>query len=164
MSSFDSSTLGGGNKGSQPVLFGNVDGGNERAISRKHLVKAFGNLYNKGLGSSPALYSNNILGPFRTSYNAGDVITNGYGATNNKYGNAANQINGNNVSRVKGLGDGVFNNGNDSYSGNPRYVYDSSDFIRYKKLNAINKNFNDITYGGANNSQSHQLKKYDHNF
>lgn len=155
--SFNQSTLGGGNKGVQPLLFGNVVGSNERAIARKHLVKAFGNLYNKGLGSSPALYSGNILGPFKTSYNAGDVTTNNYSATNSKYGNAANQINGNNLSRLQKLGDGISNNGNASYSGNPKFVHDSSDFIRYKKLNAINKNFNDITYGGANNSQSQSV-------
>ena len=57
-----------------------MDGANERSTSRKYLAKAFGNLYNTGLGYSPALYPNNILGPFRTAYNAGDVTTNGYGA------------------------------------------------------------------------------------
>jgi hypothetical protein len=40
------------------------------------------------------------------------------------------------------------------FSGNPRFVYDGSDYIRFKKLNAINKNYNDLTFGGANNSQS----------
>jgi hypothetical protein len=33
-------------------------------------------------------------------------------------------------------------------SGNPRHVYDGSDFIRYKKLAAINKNYNDKSFGG----------------
>ena len=100
--SFDQTSLGGGKKGAQPLLFGVMDGGNERATSRKYLAKAFGNLYNTGLGSSPALYSENIIGPFRTAYNAGDVTTNGYGATNPKYGQAANQVGGNNLSRLQG--------------------------------------------------------------
>ena len=42
------------------------------------------------------------------------------------------------------------------YSGNPKFIYDSSDYIRFKKLQAINRNFNDETHGGAsdNNNQS----------
>lgn len=155
----DKITLGGGKKGAQPVLFGVMDGGNERSTSRKYLAKAFGNLYNTGLGTSPARYQNNILGPFRTTYNAGDVTTNGYGATNSKYGQEANLIGGNNLSRLQHLGDGVSRNGGASYSGNPRFVYDGSDYTRFKKLMAINKNYNDITFGGANNSQSQSVLK-----
>tara|TARA_X000000368_G_scaffold388346_1_gene349780 strand:- start:247 stop:735 length:489 start_codon:yes stop_codon:yes gene_type:complete len=152
--SFDETTLGGGKKGQQPLLFGHMDGGNERSTSRKYLAKAFGNLYNTGLGSSPALYNKNILGPFRTAYNSGDVTTNQYSSTNNKYGNAPNQVGGNNLSRLQGLADGVSNKGIASYSGNPKFIHDGSDYTRFKKLMAINKNFNDNSYGGANNSQS----------
>ena len=157
--SFNQSSLGKGNKGVQPVLFGVMNGGNERSISRKYLVKAFGNLYNSGLGYSPALYPNNILGPFKTAYNAGDVTTNGFGPTSLKYGEAPNQVGGNNLSRLQGLGDGVRRNGGASYSGNPRFVHDGSDYIRYKKLAAINKNYNDSSFGGANNSQSQSVIK-----
>ena len=32
-------------------------------------------------------------------------------------------------------------------SGNPCHVYDGSDFTRYKKLAAINKNYNDKSFG-----------------
>jgi hypothetical protein len=35
---------------------------------------------------------------------------------------------------------------------NVRYVYDSSDYTRYLKQMAVNKNYNDLTYGG---DQSH---------
>lgn len=34
---------------------------------------------------------------------------------------------------------------------NQHYVYDSSDYIRYKKQEAVVKNYNDISYGGSNN-------------
>lgn len=159
MLSFDQTTLGGAKKGTQPQLFGAMDGGNERATSRKYLAKAFGNLYNTGLRSSPALYSNNILGPFKTAYNAGDVTTNGYGATNPIYGEASNQVGGNNLSRLQTLGDGVSRNGGASYSGNPRFVHDGSDYTRFKKLMAVNKNYNDSGFGGANNSQSQSVLK-----
>lgn len=156
---FVQSTLGGANKGFQPLMFGHMDGGNERAISRKYLAKAFGNMQNTGLGTSPLLYSNNILGPFKTAYNAGDVTTNGYGATDPKYGTAPNQVGGNNLSRLQGLGDGVSRNGGASYSGNPRFVHDGSDYTRFKKLMAVNKNYNDSAFGGANNSQSQSALK-----
>tara|TARA_B100000900_G_C20556694_1_gene707124 strand:- start:193 stop:684 length:492 start_codon:yes stop_codon:yes gene_type:complete len=159
MSTFVQTTLGGGKKGSQPLLFGNMDGGNERATSRKYLAKAFGNLHNSGLGSSPALYNKNILGPFRTAYNAGDVTSNGYSATNSKYGVAPNQVGGNNLSKIQNVGDGVSRNGNASYSGNPKFIHDGSDYTRFKKLMAVNKNFNDTSYGGANNSQSQSAIK-----
>ena len=34
---------------------------------------------------------------------------------------------------------------------NQHWVYDSSDYIRYKKQAAVVKNYNDISYGGSNN-------------
>jgi hypothetical protein len=39
---------------------------------------------------------------------------------------------------------------------NVKYVYDSSDYVTYLKQKAVNKNYNDLTYGGdqSNTSQS----------
>ena len=160
MGSFIQTNLGGGIKGVQKELLGSMDGGNERSVSRKQLVKAFGNLNNNGLGSSPALYNKNVLGPFRTSINGGDVVTLSQGATNSKYGFEANLVNGNNLSRLNINSDSVNRKGNASYSGNPKYVYDGSDYTRFKKLNAINKTYNDNSYGGAQNNQTQSsLKK-----
>lgn len=34
---------------------------------------------------------------------------------------------------------------------NPRFVADSSDYIRFKKLKAVNRTYNDSGYGGYNN-------------
>lgn len=156
MANFNPSSLGAGFKGQQPGLYGFMDGGNERALYRKHLAKAFGNLHNSGLNTSPSLYANNILGPFRTSFNAGDVLTNKIEPTNIKYGREANLVNGLNLARISGKGDGMNRNGGAMYSGNPRFVYDSSDYTRFKKLQAVNRNYNDSTFGGANanNTQS----------
>ena len=100
------------------------------------------------------LYNKNILGPFRTAYNAGDVITNSIVNTDIRYGRESSQVNGNNLSRVQVRGDGLNRNGSAMFSGNPRFVYDGSDYIRFKKLQAINKNYHDYSLGGANNSQS----------
>jgi len=140
-----------------PKLIHSMDAGNERSLYRKQLSKAFGNMYNSGLKSSPLLYQNNILGPFRTAYNAGDVITNTIQTTNTIYGVEPNHIGGNNLSRIQtNNGDGITRAGNAMYAGNPKYVYDGSDYVRFKKLQAINKNFYDYSYGGANNSQELQ--------
>tara|TARA_X000000950_G_C13597769_1_gene530042 strand:+ start:63 stop:587 length:525 start_codon:yes stop_codon:yes gene_type:complete len=133
--------------GKQNELFGYMDSGNERSLYRKHLAKAFGNLHNSGLKSSPSLYNKNILGPFRTSYNAGDVVTNSIVNTDIKYGREANQVGGNNLARVSGKSDGVSRNGSAMYSGNPRYVYDGSDYTRFKKLQAVNRTYNDSSFG-----------------
>ena len=152
---FTPSQLGGNSKGIQPMLHGHMDGGNDRALSRKYLSRAFGNMINRGLGTSPLLYKNNVLGPFKTAFNAGDVVTNKIEPNNIKYGRLPNQVGGNNLSRVQVRGDGTSSqNGNAMYSGNPKYVHAGSDYIRFKKLQALNKSYNDKSYGGASNSQS----------
>lgn len=47
---------------------------------------------------------------------------------------------------------------------NVKYVYDSSDYVTYLKQKAVNKNYNDLTYGGdqSNASQSAQraIRRY----
>jgi hypothetical protein len=152
---FTPSQLGGNPNGKQPMLHGHIEGGNDRAVSRRQLIRAFGNMKIDGLGSSPLLYSKNVLGPFRTAFNAGDVVTNKIEPTNIKYGRLPNQVGGNNLSRVQVRGDGISSqDGNAMYSGNPKFVHDGSDYIRFKKLQAINKTYNDTGYGGAANSQS----------
>lgn len=40
------------------------------------------------------------------------------------------------------------------WSGNPRWVYDGSDYVRFKKLQAKNRNFNDVSWGGDRNNAS----------
>lgn len=162
---FDPTSLGGGKKGATPLLFKPACGSADRAISRRQLVKSFGNLVipglkNNGVSTSPALYSNNILGSFRTAMNAGDVITNTITPTNIKYGRESNKINGNNLSRLNPVGDGVSQNGMAMYSGNPRHVYDGSDYARFKRLQAINRNFNDKSHGGDNSSASQSVIRH----
>jgi hypothetical protein len=40
------------------------------------------------------------------------------------------------------------------WTGNNKFVYDGSDYVKYKKLRAENKNYNDVAYGGDNNNAS----------
>jgi hypothetical protein len=138
-----------------PLMFGSMDGGNERSLARKYLTRAFGNMKNSGLGESPLKYNNNILGPFRTAFNAGDVITNNIEDTNSKYGTIPNQVGGNNLSRLQRKGDGKSGQaGNAMYSGNTKFVHAGSDYIRFKKLQALNQTYNDKKFGGAENNQA----------
>jgi len=58
---FSPTDLGKGKKGHQPLITGHTVGGGERSANRKYLAKAFGNMYNSGLGYSPVLYNKNIL-------------------------------------------------------------------------------------------------------
>ena len=43
---------------------------------------------------------------------------------------------------------GGLSTGNATYTGNPKWVYDSSDYMRYKKLRAMSQNYNDSSFGG----------------
>ena len=145
----------GTSNGAAPLMFEPMNGGNERALTRKYLTRAFGNMNNSGLTTSPLLYNKNILGPFRTAFNAGDVITNNIEDTNSIYGIMPNQVGGNNLSRLQRKGDGTSGQkGNAMYSGNTKFVHAGSDYIRFKKLQALNQTFDDKKFGGAENNQA----------
>ena len=164
--SFDNfaSILGGGIKGAQPkggLLGGGansnggsgMEGGGDRGTERFVLRKAFGNK-TLGNGANP-IYNRYPITPFRAAYNAGD--------TNGSVNSAplasmpgSDQVNGNSrVSRLNIRAGGRNTNGNAAFSGNPRYVYDSSNYIQYKKLRAVNKTYNDSNFGGDQNNGSY---------
>jgi hypothetical protein len=163
MSSFNSMILGGGSPNGFQSKGGLIGGGansnsgsgmvgsGERSTDRQVLRRAFGNQVMPNLyGLSPILY-NKGASPFRLAFSAGDVMGKVNEAANPKYGQISNQVNG--ITRVTALGgyrsvaDGI-RYGNAAYCGNPRRVYDSSDYVRYRKLRAENKNYNDSNYGG----------------
>jgi hypothetical protein len=41
---------------------------------------------------------------------------------------------------------------------NPKFVADSSDYIKFKRQSATNRNFNDLAFGGYNNSAYSRMK------
>ena len=45
---------------------------------------------------------------------------------------------------------------NSKPSGNPKYVYDSSMFSKYKRLADVNKTYDDSSFGGGNDASSVQ--------
>ena len=154
------SILGGGIPGGQPLggLIGGgagsesssgMEGGNTRARDRLVLRRGLNNGYSKEA----------VITPFRASLNAGDVAgtVNSNPASNMP---GSNQVGSSRMStRLHGFFGGINNNGGAQFSGNPRYVYDSSDYIRYKKLIAKNKTYNDLSFGGDNSNASYSARR-----
>jgi hypothetical protein len=168
------SILGGGLPGGQPKwgLIGGgsgstggsgMEGGGARGIDRFVLREAFGNQYlsNNPLYHSPAYYVNERLSkttPFRAIMSAGDV-----NGTKNEAGApflpSPNQVRSSYVQTVKLFTNGVRDNGSAFFTGNPKYVYDGSDYTRYKKLRAVNRTYDDKSFGGSNNGSYSALKR-----
>lgn len=159
------SILGGGIPGSQPIGVGYVASGigsldtitgNSRGVNRSVLRRSFGNMYNDGLQSSPlqiATKSTSLCGSFRAATMAGDVLGEVNSATNKKYGIEHNNV-GKQFSSLNLNQGGLRRDGAASYAGNPKKVYDASDFIRYKKLKSINQTYNDKSAGGDQHNAS----------
>ena len=91
--------------------------------------------------------------PFRAVNNAGDLL-----ARQNYSSGGANQVNNITVQSIKGIkgaAGNIANNGDGSgipaSSTNVKYVYDGSDYTRFKKQQAVNRNYNDKSFGGSNN-------------
>lgn len=132
-------------------------GSNNRAKSRLILRSAFGNSSrfwsSNGLnlgGTSPLNTPNSLCGQFRAAYNAGDILTSltgGGQAADPKYGIISNQVSGQGSMWNIVKSDGI-NYGKATYVGNPRYVYDSSDFTRFKNLKSQLRSYNIKSFGG----------------
>jgi hypothetical protein len=84
--------------------------------------------------------------PFRVYNNAGDLLTR---QTEPGGVNQVKGLVGFPASSMYGMIDGT-KRGNGA-SGNQHYVYDSSDYIKFKRLTAKLKTYNDTSFGGANN-------------
>jgi len=160
-----SSILGKGIPGMQSKggLIGNgrgtgMVGSSARGRNRKVLRRAFGNSKLSAVLPSPtcdaskscpsSLSKLNRITPFRAAMTAGDIA----GTVNQE---ASPQLPGSNqVSKQVPFRlnfGGVHNNGGALFTGNPKYVYDGADYVRFKRLQAINRNYNDRTFGGDQN-------------
>ena len=138
------SSLGGGMFNGISPIQSAVDYKNaEDVASRRILVKAWDNTGSVGVNNGYA----RVINTFRAVNSAGDFLSrvnyscggpNAINATRagtfiRKIGSMPNQCDGTGVPAGNCHG---------------KYVYDSSDFIRFKKLRAINQNFNDGSNGG----------------
>lgn len=99
-----------------------------------------------------------VTTPFRVLQNAGDLL----GRTNYTCG-GPNQVSGGRRQSLSMFRGGVKSNCDSSgipgASCNPKYVYDSSTYARHKRVIAVQKNYNDSSFGGDlnNGAQSSQL-------
>jgi hypothetical protein len=150
------SNLGGGYNGYSPALLGGgagthggsgMEGGNERSMDRLILRQAWNGQYGSGEvnGRKPACT------PFRLVNNAGDYLS-----RQNYVSGGSDQVQGRIRSSVYGawkLFAGHVQATNDgtgipSSTCNVKYVYDGSDYTTFKKNQAINRTYNDFSFGG----------------
>jgi len=148
-----------------------MEGGQPRGMDRSVLRRAFNNqsIYKANGGQKHSAL--NLAGKgtlsFRAAMNAGDPLhryqqsCGGSNQVNNVRrsgsGVAKSSVGGvsdSNCKKSTSFGGLVYVTGKDVnplQSGNHRYVYDGSDYTRFKKLASQNRNYNDKSFGGSNN-------------
>jgi hypothetical protein len=93
-----------------------------------------------------------VLTPFRAVNNLGDFL-----ARKNYVCGGPNQVNASKPGWKSRIGSIISNcdgSGVEGASCNPKFVSDSSDYVRYRKLRALNKNYNDNSFGGDESNAS----------
>jgi hypothetical protein len=141
------SNLGGGKyQGWSPVQTINNEKSSEQIMSRRIVVKSWNTPYATGSYNG----YKRIITPFRAVNNLGDFLQRQYYVCG-----GPNQVNaskpgwkghiGSIISQCDGTGVPASN-------GNSKFVPDSSEYIRYRKLRAQNHNYNDLKNGGYTNS------------
>jgi len=111
--------------------------GSEQAMTRRVLRSAWNTQYASGVVNG----QNRVITPFRAVNNLGDFLS----RTNYVCG-GPNQVNASKPGWKGRIGSIISNcdsTGVEASSGNHRFVSDSSDYIRYKKQRAMNRNYND---------------------
>ena len=146
------SSLGGGMRGiaPPPVSNGTLKGSSEHETTRFLLRNAWNGLAaSKNIGGRPPAAT-----PFRVVNNAGDYLS-----RQNYTSGGSNQVTTAKSSITvgwRGLAGGVhpMNDGTGipSATCNTRFVYDGSDYVRFKRQMAVNRNYNDAGFGGGNNA------------
>lgn len=166
------SPLGGGYDGYSPALIGGgagthgsggMEGGNERSMDRLLLRQAWNGQYASGVvnGRKP------VCTPFRLVNNAGDYL-----GRQNYVSGGSDQVQGlvrsSSVGSWKMFGGHVqaTNDGTGipSSTCNVKYVYDGSDYTSFKKKQAMNRTYNDQSFGGdeshASQSALRRVRRY----
>ena len=139
--------LGGGPyNGWSPVQTIGNEKGSEQVMARRVVVKSWNTNYTTGQFNGKS----RIVTPFRAVNNLGDFLQ-----RKNYICGGSNQVNADKPGWKSHIGsiisqcDGT---GVPSSTCNVKYVPDSSDYIKYKKLQAQNRNYNDLKNGGYQNS------------
>ncbi len=98
-----------------------------------------------------------VTSPFRAVNNAGDLLCREYYCSggSNQVTTVKNQFGWEILAgSVRHQNDGT---GIPSASCNTKFVYDGSNYTTFKKMQAINRNYNDKSFGGSNNASQVSL-------
>ena len=152
------SNLGGGIRGIAPKQsVGNYKGG-DQVMSRRVVVKSWNTAYatQSVNGRRP------VTTPFRAVNNSGDYL----GRVQYSCGgpNPTNADKPGWKSRIRNMFSNCDGTGIPPSSTNVKFVADSSDYSKFKKLRAINQQFNDFKFGGDKNNASYVPRMAVHRF
>jgi hypothetical protein len=130
---------------------GGPEGGSEREMTRLTLREAW-----NGSAASGTVKNLTVAAtPFRAVNNSGDLLNRQYYTSGGS--TQTSSLRGGLTgwkSMVGAIQPHPDNTGIPSATCNVRYVYDSSDYITFKKLQATNRNYNNSSFGGNLNSGS----------
>jgi hypothetical protein len=118
----------------------------ENTMMRRQVVKSWNTAYANGIVNGAP----RVVTPFRAVTNSGDFLQ-----RENYVCGGPNQINASKPGWKGRIGSIISKcdySGIPSSTCNVKYVADSSDYIKYKKLRANNQNYNDLKGGGYQNS------------
>jgi len=147
---YPGSKLGGGLPGFIPQALITTNNNNEFAETRFTLKNAWNTNNARKVNNQQSVTS-----PFRAINNAGDLLGRQYYSCGGPCQTFQSRPNLHGLKKGFGhIQDNCDGSGIPPSSCNVKYVYDSSDYIRYAKQKAINKNYNDSSYGGDQSSAS----------
>lgn len=146
--SIQTNVLGGPYNGYSPVqtLTNFKDG--EQVLARRTVVKSWNKAYATGTYNGKG----RITTPFRAVNNSGDFL----GRVNYVCG-GPNQVNADKPGwkgRIGSIFSSCDNTGVPSSTCNVKFVADSSDYVTFKRQQALNRNYNDASNGGDKNNAS----------
>ena len=98
-----------------------------------------------------------VLTPFRAANNLGDFLGRQYYVD----GSEPNPQSASRPGYARLIGSVMSNRDSTGVTGascNPKFVSDSSDYIKFKRQSATNRNFNDLAFGGYNNAAYSRIK------
>jgi hypothetical protein len=137
----DPTSLGGGAAGKSVKQTKINTRGGEQAATRKIITKSWNTPYARGIVGDRIP----VIGPFRLVNNLGDFLN-----RQNYSCGGSNQIRSNRPG-LRSIAGSIPQNcdatGIAASSCNPKFVPDSSDYVRYKKQRATNLNYNDTKSG-----------------
>lgn len=145
-STYGGTNLGGGYDGISPVQTVNNYRDGESVMYRRVLRDGWNTQYATGNVNG---YGRAIT-PFRAVNNLGDYLARHHVACD-----GPNQVHRSRIITSRGLRNHLQscdNTGIQVTSTNVKFVPDSSDYVRFKKLQAMNRNYNDKSNGGSTNS------------